>query len=223
MCSKTVRLAARAGLEPAHQDRNDLSLTPWVPRLLSCRLPRMMPLTIAGIVRTSSLLMECINLLQSEDAPTLSKHIDTFLYQPVDHKAEVIGHRLNNSGTGFIPHAEIPRSSRRSYGVNLGGSFHISKKAIAEMLRRESGHMVNITSSLLSEQPLKSLPAALTTITKGGLNAVKRSLAIEHVDKGIRVNAEAPDTIPITLHAWICMLFSRPWIQWEASAKFTRS
>ncbi len=35
-----------------------------------------------------------------------------FLYQPVDHKAEVIGHRINNSGMGFIPHAEILRSYR---------------------------------------------------------------------------------------------------------------
>ena len=61
--------------------------------------------------------------------------------------------------------------------VNLGGFFHISQKAIAEMLRRESGHIVNITSSLLAEQPLKALPAALTAITKGGLNAVTRSLS----------------------------------------------
>lgn len=33
-CISVEKLAARAGLEPAHQDRKDLSLTPWVPRLV---------------------------------------------------------------------------------------------------------------------------------------------------------------------------------------------
>jgi NAD(P)-dependent dehydrogenase (short-subunit alcohol dehydrogenase family) len=85
--------------------------------------------------------------------------------------------------------------------VNLGGFFHISQNALNEMVRRNSGHIVNITSSLLAEQPLKALPAALTAITKGGINAVTRSLAIEYADKGIRVNAVAPGAIRTSMHA----------------------
>jgi NAD(P)-dependent dehydrogenase (short-subunit alcohol dehydrogenase family) len=95
--------------------------------------------------------------------------------------------------------------------VNLGGFFHISQKAVAEMLRRKSGHIVNVTSSLLAEQPVKALPAALTAITKGGLNAVTRSLAIEYADKGIRVNAVAPGVIrtgmhPVETHAFLATM-----------------
>lgn len=85
--------------------------------------------------------------------------------------------------------------------VNLGGFFHLSQKAIAEMLPKASGHIVSITSSLVAEQPLKVLPAALTAITKGGINAVTRALAIEYADKGIRVNAVAPGAIRTPMHA----------------------
>jgi len=110
---------------------------------------------------------------------------------------------INNAGA-FLPKS-FPEYTEDEFTtlleVNLGGFFHISQKAIAEMLRRESGHVVNITSSLVAEQPLKALPAALTAITKGGLNAVTRSLAIEYVDKGIRVNAVAPGAIRTPMHA----------------------
>src|SRR5262249_4480710 len=85
--------------------------------------------------------------------------------------------------------------------VNLGGFFHVSQRAIAEMLPRASGHVLNITSSLVAEQPLKNLPAALTAMTKGGINAVTRCLAIEYADKGIRVNAVAPGAIRTGMHA----------------------
>jgi NAD(P)-dependent dehydrogenase (short-subunit alcohol dehydrogenase family) len=44
------------------------------------------------------------------------------------------------------------------------------------------------------------VPAALASLTKGGLDAVTRSLAIEYADKGIRVNAVAPGVIKTPMH-----------------------
>jgi NAD(P)-dependent dehydrogenase (short-subunit alcohol dehydrogenase family) len=110
---------------------------------------------------------------------------------------------VNNAGA-FLPKpfTEYTKSKFTTLlEVNLGGFFHFSQKVIAEMLPRESGHIVNITSSLFAEQPLKALPAALTAITKGGLNAVTRSLAIEYADKGIRANAVVPGAIRTPMHA----------------------
>jgi NAD(P)-dependent dehydrogenase (short-subunit alcohol dehydrogenase family) len=110
---------------------------------------------------------------------------------------------VNNAGA-FLPKlfTEYTESEFATLlQVNLGGFFYFSQRAIAEMLPRSSGHVVSITSSLVAEQPLKSLPAALTAITKGGINAVTRALAIEYADKGIRVNAVAPGAISTPMHA----------------------
>ncbi|WP_424628653.1 SDR family NAD(P)-dependent oxidoreductase [Bradyrhizobium sp. SYSU BS000235] len=110
---------------------------------------------------------------------------------------------VNNAGA-FLPKpfTEYTESEFATLlQVNLGGFFHVSQRAIGEMLRQASGHIVNITSSLVAEQPLKSVPAALTAITKGGVNAITRALAIEYADKGIRVNAVAPGAIRTPMHS----------------------
>lgn len=83
--------------------------------------------------------------------------------------------------------------------VNLHGFFHISQRAAAWMLKAGSGHIVNITASL-ADQPIAMVSAALTALTKGGLNAVTRSLAIEFAAKGVRVNAVAPGVVKTPMH-----------------------
>jgi NAD(P)-dependent dehydrogenase (short-subunit alcohol dehydrogenase family) len=83
--------------------------------------------------------------------------------------------------------------------VNLAGFFHVSQRAIGQMLTQGGGHIVNLTTTLVN-QPVKSVPSALASLTKGGLDAVTRSLAIEYADKGIRVNAVAPGIIKTPMH-----------------------
>jgi NAD(P)-dependent dehydrogenase (short-subunit alcohol dehydrogenase family) len=84
--------------------------------------------------------------------------------------------------------------------VNLAGFFHVTQAAIRQMLKQGGGHVVNMTTTLVG-QPVKGVPAALASLTKGGLDAVTRALAIEYADKGIRVNAVAPGVIKTPMHS----------------------
>ena len=72
--------------------------------------------------------------------------------------------------------------------VNLTGFFRITQLAIAEMVARGSGHVVNVSTSLVDNAD-STRPAALPALTKGGLVAASRSLAIEYASRGVRVNA----------------------------------
>ena len=72
--------------------------------------------------------------------------------------------------------------------VNLTGFFRITQLAIAEMVARGSGHVVNISTSLVDNAD-STRPSALPALTKGGLVAASRSLAIEYASRGVRVNA----------------------------------
>ena len=74
--------------------------------------------------------------------------------------------------------------------VNLAGFFYLTQRVIGQMVRQGSGHVVNVTTSLVDKADSRT-PAALTALTKGGLAAVTRSLAIEYTSRGIRVNAVA--------------------------------
>jgi NAD(P)-dependent dehydrogenase (short-subunit alcohol dehydrogenase family) len=87
-------------------------------------------------------------------------------------------------------------------GVNLRGFFTVTQQAIAAMLRnegRDRGHVVNISTSLV-DHANANVPSALASLTKGGLNAVTRSLAIEYAARGIRVNTVAPGIIRTPMH-----------------------
>jgi NAD(P)-dependent dehydrogenase (short-subunit alcohol dehydrogenase family) len=74
--------------------------------------------------------------------------------------------------------------------VNLTGFFHITQRVIRQMATQGTGHVVNISTSLV-DHANSGRPSALTSLTKGALDAVTRSLAIEYASRGVRVNAVA--------------------------------
>lgn len=109
---------------------------------------------------------------------------------------------INNAGIfiskPFIEYTQEDYANKLS--VNLAGFFFITQCAVRQMLKQGRGHIVNMTTTLVG-QPVKGVPSVLASLTKGGLDAATRSLAIEYADKGIRVNAVAPGVIKTPMHA----------------------
>jgi len=85
-------------------------------------------------------------------------------------------------------------------GVNLAGFFYITQLAIAQMEKQGSGHVVSITTSLV-DHAIQGVPSVLASLTKGGINAATKSLAVEYARRGIRVNAVSPGIIKSPMHA----------------------
>ena len=108
---------------------------------------------------------------------------------------------VNNAGI-FIanPFTDYTKDEFDSaIGVNLVGFFRITQLAIERMLEHGSGHVVNITTSLV-EYANSNVPSVLASLTKGGLQSATKSLAIEYAGRGIRSNAVAPGIIKTSMH-----------------------
>ncbi|MBT2794816.1 SDR family NAD(P)-dependent oxidoreductase [Paraburkholderia strydomiana] len=84
--------------------------------------------------------------------------------------------------------------------ANMAGFYHITQLAIAEMEKHSSGHVVSITASI-DQVAISGVYSVLAALTKGGINAATKSLAIEYAKKGIRVNAVAPGNMNTPMHA----------------------
>jgi NAD(P)-dependent dehydrogenase (short-subunit alcohol dehydrogenase family) len=108
---------------------------------------------------------------------------------------------INNAGI-FIakPFAEYTGADYAAMlRVNLDGFFYTTQRAISEMEKQGNGHVVQITTSLV-DHAMVAVPSVLASLTKGGLAAATRSLAIEYATRGIRVNAVAPGVVKTPMH-----------------------
>ena len=125
---------------------------------------------------------------------------DQIISQAIDRFGRV-DTLVNNAGV-FVskPFTDYtPEDYALVTGINLAGFFWLTQRAIRQMLKQHSGHVVNISASV-AERADAVEPTALTALTKGGLAAVTRSLAVEYASRGIRVNAVAPGIIKTPLH-----------------------
>jgi len=108
---------------------------------------------------------------------------------------------VNNAGI-FIAKPFVDYSAqdfRALASTNLDGFFFITQLVARQMLaQKRGGSIVNITASI-ADHPLAALQASVAMITKGGINAASRSLALEYAQAGIRVNVVAPGVVSTPL------------------------
>jgi NAD(P)-dependent dehydrogenase (short-subunit alcohol dehydrogenase family) len=125
--------------------------------------------------------------------------------------AKVVESAINNFGTidVLVNNAGIFRTKpfidfttddfNALVSTNLVGFLYMTQLAVKQMLNQKSGNVVSITAAL-ADQPIAGTNASVSMITKGGLNTVTRSLAIEYAKEGIRFNAVAPGVVDTPLH-----------------------
>jgi NAD(P)-dependent dehydrogenase (short-subunit alcohol dehydrogenase family) len=110
---------------------------------------------------------------------------------------------VNNAGIFFTkPFTEYTAEDfEKLSGTNLQGYINITQLAVKRMLTQNSGGSVTCVTSAMVEHPIAGINASLPMVTKGGLEAITRSLAMEYAKEGIRFNAVAPGVVDTPMHA----------------------
>jgi NAD(P)-dependent dehydrogenase (short-subunit alcohol dehydrogenase family) len=110
---------------------------------------------------------------------------------------------INNAGIYFSkPFTDYTRDDLdRLSQTNLQGYMHITQLAVKQMLAQKTGGSVICITSIMAEHPIAGVDASVPMMTKGGLEAITRSLAMEYAKEGIRFNAVAPGAVDTPMHA----------------------
>ena len=109
---------------------------------------------------------------------------------------------VNNAGI-FIPKpftSYTAEDFRALASTNLEGFIFITQLAIKQMIAQKSGGSIVSITTTLAQHPISGVTASVAMITKGGLESITRSLAMEYVKDGIRVNAVAPGVVDTPMH-----------------------
>lgn len=112
-----------------------------------------------------------------------------------------IGVLVSNAGIFFTkPFTEFTTEDFNALvSINLFGFLYVTQFAVKQMLKQGAGNVVSI-SAALADQPIVGVKGSVPMMTKGGLNAIIRSLAIEYAAEGIRFNAVAPGVVDTPMH-----------------------
>ncbi len=110
---------------------------------------------------------------------------------------------VNNAGIFFTkPFTEYTvQDFEKLSRTNLQGYINITQLAVKQILLQNSGGSVTCVTSAMVEHPIAGINASLAMVTKGGLEAITRSLAMEYAKEGIRFNAVAPGVVDTPMHA----------------------
>lgn len=112
-----------------------------------------------------------------------------------------LGALVNNAGIFFAkPFTEYtPEDFRSLSSTNLDGFIYTTQLAVKQMLAQKTGGSVVSITATIADHPLAAFTASIPMITKGGINAISRNLAMEYAKQGIRVNAVAPGVVDTPL------------------------
>ena len=113
-----------------------------------------------------------------------------------------IVHLVNDAGIFYQkPFLEYTADDLRAFvSINLEGFFYITQAAVKQMLAQGTGGSVTTITAALADNPMTSAHASVPMMTKGGLNTITRSLALEFAGNNIRFNAVAPGQVDTSLH-----------------------
>ena len=113
-----------------------------------------------------------------------------------------IDHVVNNAGIfSAKPFTDYTAEEFRGLvSTNLEGFIFITQLAVKQMLSQGTGGSVTTITASLADNPIAGVPASVAMITKGGLDAITRSLASEYAKSNIRFNAVAPGVVDTPLH-----------------------
>jgi NAD(P)-dependent dehydrogenase (short-subunit alcohol dehydrogenase family) len=126
----------------------------------------------------------------------------TKILETATSKFKSIDALINNAGIFFAkPFTDYTAEDFKSLAsTNLQGFIYVTQLAIKQMVAQKSGGSIVSITTTMAEHPIAGVNASVPMITKGGLEAITRSLAMEYVKDGIRVNAVAPGVVDTPMH-----------------------
>jgi NAD(P)-dependent dehydrogenase (short-subunit alcohol dehydrogenase family) len=118
-------------------------------------------------------------------------------HKPRSASSVQIDSLVNNAGAFLVkPFTDYTAEDFRNLvSTNLEGFFFITQLAVTQMLSQGIGASVTSVTASLAQHPIAGLPASVSMLTKGGLNALTLSLANEYAKSNIRFNAVAPGAV----------------------------
>ena len=109
---------------------------------------------------------------------------------------------VNNAGIFFAkPFVDYTLDDyRKLAATNVEGFLHLTQLVVRQMVAQKSGgSIVSITTPLISH-PIAGMPVSVAMITKGGIEAASKNIAMEYARDGIRANTVAPGVVDTPLH-----------------------